>query len=68
MALAVKELSKENAILVLSTTGVSNEDKKAILVKAGLITAEEADAVSTTTDTAAKGANYIPRARVRIPR
>ncbi len=57
MALAVKDLSKENAMLILSTAGVSNMDKKAILVKSGLITAEEADAVATTTDTMAKGAN-----------
>lgn len=57
MALAVRALSKENAMLVLSTAGVSNEDQKAILVKAGLITVEDADAVTTATDTVAKSAN-----------
>lgn len=57
MALAVRALSKENAMLVLSTAGVSNEDQKAILVKAGLITVEDADAVTTATDTVAKSTN-----------
>ena len=52
-----KKLGKENAILALSTYKVSEQDKKAILIKAGLITAEEADTAATTTDTVAKGAN-----------
>ena len=57
MADAINGLSKENALLALSTAKVSTEDQKAILIKAGVITAEEADTVATTANTAAKNAN-----------
>ncbi len=57
MANSISDLTKEQALLALSTARVSEQDAKAAMVKAGLITAEEADTTATTANTAAKTAN-----------
>lgn len=64
MAIAVKGLSKEQALLALSTTKVNIEDQKTILIKSGVITKEEAETMAvfvnttaTETNTTAKTAN-----------
>lgn len=57
LSLAVKGLTKEQALLALATGKVNKEDYKTILIKAGVITVEEADKIATDADTASKIAN-----------
>lgn len=54
---AVSNLTKEQALLALSTAKVSTEDQKRILINAGLITSEEAETMAVFANTTATNAN-----------
>lgn len=53
----LKGVEKQQALLSISTSNLSDADKKNLAIKLGLVTATEADAMATTTDTVAKYAN-----------
>ena len=57
MAKAVNGLNKQEAILVLTTKGLNDENQKDVLLKAGLITETEAESFATNKNTVAKGSN-----------
>ncbi|MCM1232109.1 MAG: hypothetical protein NC489_18465 [Ruminococcus flavefaciens] len=62
MAIAVKGLEKEQALLALSTAKINAEDTKSIMIKAGIITQEEAETLAITGDTVATNANTAAKA------
>lgn len=61
MALAIKGLTKENALLLLTNKNVNIEDQKTILIKAGVITKEEAETMAIFSNTTATTANTVAK-------
>ena len=57
IAKLTKELSEEDARLVLSIAKVNKEDQKSILIKNGVIASTTADKVATDADTISKYEN-----------
>lgn len=58
MAKAVSGLGKQEALLAISSAKLNEEDTKRLLIKAGVITKEEAETVALKKNTLAKAANY----------